>query len=104
MLILRIRDAPANSGAIVHEDAKGVILKHEEDDTKLSNKVIHATAHLSIVLACRTVPGILVQGFIPPIHTYWVRHANKDDLERRGAKWGVTEKENLPIVKRRKLE
>ena len=87
----------------MHKDAKEVILKHEEDDTKPFDKVIHATAHPSIVLARRTVPGTPVQGFIPPIHTYWVRHADEDDFERRGAKRGATEKENLPIAKRRKL-
>jgi hypothetical protein len=103
--ILHIRDAPARVGAIKQEEPQGnAIIKEENSEAKPSDQIIcAAAAHPAVTLARRTTPGAHVEGSIPPIHTYWVRDADKQDFERRHATRRSPFKENVPVAKRRKL-
>ena len=105
MFILRIRDAPASIGIGEQEQPVEDTVKKEDSTNIIPQKIIcSAVTHPLVTLAHRSTPGACIEGSIPPIHTYWVRHANKGDFERKEATQRSPSKENmLPIVKRRKL-
>jgi hypothetical protein len=96
--ILYIRDAAEGTGDVKKEEIEASLT-----DVKPSDQVIHATAHPSVTLARRVTAAPRVPGFIPPIHTYSVRHAEEEDFKRKGVEWRSPLKENMPIVKRKRL-
>jgi hypothetical protein len=103
--LLYVRDGPTNVGVIKQEEPEGnTIEKKDNTNVKPSDQIIcTAAAHPAVTLARRTTPGARIEGSIPPIHTYWVRDADKQDFERRDATRRSPFKENVPIAKRRKL-